>query len=77
MTAAFWLVPALLLASGGGAPQIGESCEKTCEKRYVPCKDARVDQQMMCFEVQRRCEIRCEPAVRTTGAAKGRRSGKR
>jgi len=75
MTAAFWLVPALLLTAGGGGAvnTQGRSCEKKCEKRYVPCSDARVDQQMMCFEVQKRCELICEPSAKPARIAKGRR----
>lgn len=48
---------AVVLASGG--KPVPDGCEKRCEKQYVPCRDARVEDQMMCVEVVRRCEIRC------------------
>lgn len=59
MAIGLWLLPVVML-SGAPAGAVPAGCEKRCEKQYVPCRDARVDQQMMCFEVVRRCELRCD-----------------
>lgn len=45
-------------AAPAASAAVPPGCEKKCEKKHVPCRD-RVDQQMMCFEVVRRCELRC------------------
>lgn len=74
----FAAVAAVLLASGGSKP-IPAGCEKRCEKKYVPCSGDRAEDQMMCVEVVRRCEIRCEggtPAGAERTAAAPRASKK-
>jgi hypothetical protein len=38
----------------------GSACPKVCERKAVPCSDKRQDGQMMCVEIVKRCEIRCD-----------------
>lgn len=68
-----WILPMVLLSAAPNAP-IPAGCEKKCEKKYVPCRDGRAEQQMMCFEVVKRCELRCDkPAQKKSSRAQGRR----
>jgi hypothetical protein len=51
----------LMAASPASSPSSGgAACPKVCERKAVPCSDKRQDGQMMCVEIVKRCELRCD-----------------
>jgi len=64
-----WIHVAALLLNASSGPAVPEGCERQCVKAYAPCKDARQDEQMLCVEVVRHCEVRCPKQLQTVKTA--------